>query len=235
MKRSLPVKVAIIDNSLFPEIYRPVVHWSKYLTVPWQAFRARERQWPSLNQDFTHFILTGSEATILEKELWVEEETELLRQLVDRGYPVLGSCWGHQLLAVALIGEQAVRRCEQPEIGWIEVKVTNPSSIIGASDNFYSFSIHFDEVCQVNDEFEVIATSPLCPIQAMAMKKKPVWGIQFHPEIEVDEAREFLQLLIENGIGETKYFERALTSSPQDSGQVKVIIHNFLKSTRREP
>lgn len=66
------------------------------------------------------------------------------------------------------------------------------------------------------------------------MKEKPVWGIQFHPEIDVDEARELLRLMIKNGVGKTEYFERALSSYPRDSGRIKTIVHNFLNSSQKE-
>ena len=50
------IKVAIVDNSIDPSVYQPVVHWTSFLDVPWQAFRALEGNLPNLNENFTHLI-----------------------------------------------------------------------------------------------------------------------------------------------------------------------------------
>ncbi|MCP2620178.1 type 1 glutamine amidotransferase [Candidatus Aminicenantes bacterium AC-334-K16] len=229
-----PIKVAIIDNSLDPNVYTPVAHWSKYFSVPWKAFRAQEGNWPSLKEGFTHFLLTGSEATILEKEKWVSEEMEFIREVVAAGYPLLGSCWGHQLLAVTLVGEGTVRRCHQPEVGWIKIEVAKPSFVLGEAEDFFSFTVHFDEVYRLSEKFEILASTSVCPIQAFQMKGQPVWGIQFHPEIEISEARDLLQRLINKGVPTAEYFQKVLASSPQDSGRIKTIVQRFLAARPRE-
>ena len=87
-----PVKVALIDNSMDPEIYRPVEHWSPFLNCPWEAFTARDHKFPGWDDGFTHVILTGSEASILEMAPWALEEAEVIREALDRGLAVLGSC-----------------------------------------------------------------------------------------------------------------------------------------------
>mgnify|MGYP001561920195 CR=1 FL=1 len=51
-------RVAIVDNSIDPAIYRPVEHWGRYLEAPWEAFLAREGRLPDPAR-FSHIILTG--------------------------------------------------------------------------------------------------------------------------------------------------------------------------------
>jgi len=82
-------RVALIDNSIDPGIYRPVEHWSRYLTIPWDAFIARKGRFPD-TADYTHIILTGSEASILERDAWVDAEASLVREAVAGGAAVLG-------------------------------------------------------------------------------------------------------------------------------------------------
>ena len=233
MTNQPPVKVALIDNSLDPSVYTPEIHWTKYFSVPWQSFRAVDGEWPSLEAGFTHFLLTGSEASILEREAWVREEMDLVWEVVEAGYPLLGSCWGHQLLALTLVGEKAVRRCQQPEIGWLKIKVTRASSLLGEKEDFYSFTIHFDEVGCLDERFEIMASTSTSPIQAFQLKGRPIWGIQFHPEIEIDEARELLHRMVDKGVPTADLFRRVLASPPRDSGRIKTIVDNFLAATRR--
>ncbi len=84
MTDSKRIEVAIVDNSVIPEIYRPVEHWSRHLDVPWQAYTAREGSLPDPSA-FSHIILTGSEASILEREPWVDAEAAMVREAVAAG------------------------------------------------------------------------------------------------------------------------------------------------------
>jgi len=108
-------KVAIINNAIYPDVYKPVEHWSRHLeSVKWEAFYALEERFPR-PEDFSHIILTGSEASILERAPWVEREADFVRDAFRRNLAILGSCYGHQLLALALAGSDRVGRCREPK------------------------------------------------------------------------------------------------------------------------
>ena len=76
----MEMKVAIVDNSIDSSIYNPIIHWKSYLKVEWEAFKAIKSHFPDLKKGYTHLILTGSEASILEREKWVNEEVELIQE-----------------------------------------------------------------------------------------------------------------------------------------------------------
>jgi GMP synthase-like glutamine amidotransferase len=224
------VRVAIIDNSIYPHLYKPVDHWKKYLSVPFKAFRAPEGRLPEVNDGFTHIILTGSEASIVERESWVQQEIDFVRQAFHKGLALLGSCYGHQLLILALLGEEHVRRAPQPEIGWIKIKAFQRHQLFGGKEEFYAFSIHFDEVINLKPPFHILAGTEICPVQAFEMKGERVWGLQFHPEINEEEARCFLNELILKGWPHQELFSQALRMEARDSGIIKPIISFFLRS-----
>jgi GMP synthase-like glutamine amidotransferase len=221
-------RVAIIDNSIFPDIYQPVAHWSRYLAVEWEAFTARRHMFPDLRL-FSHLILTGSEASILEPDPWVYEEAEVVRDAVRGGLAVLGSCWGHQLLAFALAGPGHVARSARPEIGWIRVRLAAETDLLGpAGERPSTFSIHFDEVRDLDGSFEVLASTDLCPVQAMRHKNSPVWGLQCHPEVDIPTGLKFLRDLVDRGFKGREALLEALASEPHDSGLIQRIIPAFL-------
>lgn len=224
------IKVAVVDNSIDSSIYDPVKHWGAYLDVPWESFKATENNFPDLIRGYTHIVLTGSEASILNREDWSYQEIEVIQKAVKRGLSILASCYGHQLLAIALAGPSRVRRCPYPEIGWVPIQINRKNDLLQGIDQIYSFSLHFDEVVSLGDEFYIFASTDKCSIQGFQWKNKPVWGIQMHPEISVLEGKKLLRKLISMNYKTRLFFERALNSAPHDSGHIRQIVNSFLFS-----
>jgi len=229
--KSDDIRVAIIDNSIDPTVYKPIDHWRTFLGVSWEAFRAVQGCFPDLDQGYTHIILTGSESSILDRENWVYEEVEVVQEALERGVPILGSCYGHQVLTLALRGPAHIRRSPQAEVGWIPLKIQKKNSLLGNEGKAYSFSLHFDEVVDLDDDFIVLASTPVCRAQAFQLRTRPVWGIQFHPEIHISAARELLENLIRLELKTSPLFEQALGTRPKDSGLIRKIVRHFLASS----
>jgi GMP synthase-like glutamine amidotransferase len=221
-------KIAIIDNCMDITVYNPVRHWMSYLDVDCEAFRAKEYQFPDLNEGFTHLILTGSEASILEREKWVYDEVEVVFEAVEKGIPILGSCYGHQLMALALAGPDHVRRCDQPEVGWPPITIEQDNTLLGEKGEVFSFSSHFDEVINLGKNFNILATSDHCAIQAFQLNNQPVWGLQFHPEMNIEEGQHYLKNRLAQGSEPFSLFKNALDSVPRDTGLINRIVDNFI-------
>lgn len=222
------VLVAVIDNSIDPSIYTPVEHWGKFLGVPFSAYRAPEGRFPGLKSRHSHFILTGSEASITEREPWVDDEVAFVQEAVARGFPVLGSCYGHQLLALALGGTGMVRRSARPEVGWYPIDILEKNDLLGEKGTLYAFCSHFDEVVGLGNGYRVLASTPSCQIQAFELIGRPVWGVQFHPEIDIPDARRFLRRLANLDLPTSPVFAAALRTEARDSGIVRRIVGRFL-------
>ncbi|MBX5467777.1 MAG: glutamine-hydrolyzing GMP synthase [Firmicutes bacterium] len=103
-------------------------------------------------------------------------------QLFDLGIPVLGICYGMQLMAHLLGGE--VIPAEQPEYGrrWMTQVVDNPllADVPQTSPVWMS---HGDRVRQVPPGFEVLARTETTPVAAMGDRRRNLWGVQYHPEV----------------------------------------------------
>jgi GMP synthase-like glutamine amidotransferase len=222
------LRVAIVDNAIYPDLYRPVDHWRTWLGgTPWESFYAPGGKLPALS-GFSHVILTGSEASILQREPWADREVEFAREAFEAGRAILGSCYGHQLLALALAGPAHIGRCREPEIGWIPIEVKAPSPLLGDAGPAYTFSVHFDEVRDLREPFEVLASTATCPVQAFGVKGRNVWGLQIHPEIDVHAAREILSKFGSIFPKVQPLYARALASEPRDSGLIVKIVSAFL-------
>ena len=221
-------KIAVIDNSLDHSIYNPIRHWKICLDHDFKIFKATENHFPDV-RDFTHIILTGSEASVLQREKWACDEIDLVKEAEERNVSLLGSCYGHQILAVALAGSQHVRRSDHPEIGWIQVDIIGEDGSLGTKRHAFCFSSHLDEVVNLPDEFLVLASSANCQIQAFRQKNRSVWGLQIHPEMNISEAQWYLEKRVENKHEPLQLFQAALNSEPMDSGLIHHMLNNFLR------
>lgn len=220
-------RLAVIDNAIDHSIYNPIRHWKICLEIDFDIFKATSHQFPD-TQDFTHIILTGSEASILQREKWVYDEIELVKEAAERGVALLGSCYGHQLLAVALAGPHHVQGCANPEIGWISISIIRADDFLGDERSAFCFSSHLDEVKELPDEFLVFASSDLCQVQGFRLRNQPIWGLQIHPEMNINEAQRYLKKRVENKHEPLQLFQAAMNSQPRDSGLIHQVVKNFL-------
>ncbi len=121
-------------------------------------------------------ILSGGPTSVYEDDLGLSQE------LLDLTIPILGICWGHQFIAHSLGGK--VRHGDRGEYGHSVVIVDDEDEILrGMPERFRAWVSHRDEVAALPPDFASLAHSESCGIEAMRHKKKPVFGVQFHPEV----------------------------------------------------
>lgn len=100
-----------------------------------------------------------------------------------REIPILGICLGHQLLSTVFGGE--VRTAEAGVYADAEIVVDCEDRILrGLGPSFSAWVSHKDEVKTAPPGFQVLAHSDTCEIEAMAHEDLPLFGVQFHPEVE---------------------------------------------------
>ncbi len=104
--------------------------------------------------------------------------------LFDLGVPILGICYGIQLLAHLLGGR--VERATEREYGPATVRVDRPVGPFGrfqAGDSIEVWMSHGDSLVEAPAGFTPIGTSPNTPLCAVANEARSIYGIQFHPEV----------------------------------------------------
>ena len=139
-------RVLILDGSIWPEICRSVDHWRALLgSVSADAVHSSfGDKVPSLGR-YSHLVVTGCEASITKHEPWYDAEVEAIREAFRLGMAILGSCFGHQMLAVALSGREHAAASSTPEVGWIEVEVTEKDELFeGLPNPFHVFAAHYE-------------------------------------------------------------------------------------------
>jgi GMP synthase-like glutamine amidotransferase len=134
---------------------------------------------------FDRVYLSGSERSVFEEADWISAQLDFIRGCIDRSTPIMGICFGHQMIVRALYGKDALKRREVPEVGWPDIRFGDHWLFTGFSSPLPAFNFHFDEVVDGRiDDFSIIAGSDACPVHAIVHKEVPVVGVQFHPEIK---------------------------------------------------
>jgi len=122
-------------------------------------------------------ILTGGPSSCYE-----ENSATYSKELFELGIPVLGLCYGAQLMQHLLGGK--VERASVREYGKSELSVDNRSVIFSdVKTKSICWMSHFDYISQVAPGFTITATTPDCPVAACENKEKNLYAIQFHPEV----------------------------------------------------
>lgn len=149
-------------------------------------------------------VITGSPAMVTEQSAWMQTTADWLRTAVDTGLPVLGICFGHQLLAWALGGDVGWNPRGR-EIGTVPVRLTSPGEndpLLGAlPPSFPAHVTHRQSVLRLPDGARLLASSEREPHQAFAVGAT-AWGVQFHPEFSAAAMRGYLEQFAAELVGE---------------------------------
>lgn len=122
-------------------------------------------------------ILTGGPSSCYE-----EGAATCSPELFELGIPVLGLCYGAQLMAHVLGGR--VARAEVREYGKTEVDVDNTSKLFAdVTPHTVCWMSHFDYIAEMAPGFRAVATTENCPVAAAECVEKGLYAIQFHPEV----------------------------------------------------
>ena len=111
------------------------------------------------------------------------EESPLCdKAIFELGIPVLGICYGSQLMSHVLGGKVATAPVS--EYGKTNVDIDNSSKLFdGVSENTICWMSHTDYIEKAPEGFKIIAKTPVCPVAAMECPEKNLYAVQFHPEV----------------------------------------------------
>src|SRR5882672_10899146 len=141
-------------------------------------------------------IVTGSVKSVLHPEPWMDGPGSLLRRAEHLGVPLLGVCFGCQILAQAR-GGRVLRSPAGWEIGAIEVTLSAAARLDPLFEGLPSplpvLATHEDRVETLPPGGVLLAGNDSAPIQAFRVGEN-VWGVQFHPEATTGILGELIQL-----------------------------------------
>lgn len=123
-------------------------------------------------------ILTGGPNSVYD-----EESPHCDKKIFELGIPVLGICYGTQLLAWSVGGE--VSPCVTGEYGKTEMTVCVSSPLFaGLEKDQIGLMSHTDQITKLPEGFKSVAHTSVCPNAAVQCEERKLYGVQFHPEVE---------------------------------------------------
>jgi GMP synthase-like glutamine amidotransferase len=222
-------RILFLDNAIKNDTYSAPDLWRPLLVYPFDVFRTAFGEWPSELSAYSHILITGSSASVLEDMDWMKTGAELIESAVNQGKVILGSCFGHQIIARALFGMQSVRKRQIPEIGWPDIEIMADDPLLGNAGRIVNtFIFHYDEVCSVPEKSAaIIARSKACEILGFKVLDKPVWGIQPHFEMGIVEGLDYLDKVSGEHIPTRQSFFNSDHSLPKDNGWIAPLMKAF--------
>ncbi|MEZ6142081.1 MAG: glutamine-hydrolyzing GMP synthase [Zavarzinella sp.] len=122
-------------------------------------------------------IFSGGPASVYEKG-----SPQIDPEILQLDLPILGICYGMQIMCQAMGLE--VARAKEREFGRAAIQILNHSSLLaGLPAETIVWMSHGDQVKESIADLEVLANTPTCPLAAVKHRKKPYYGLQFHPEV----------------------------------------------------
>lgn len=122
-------------------------------------------------------IFTGGPNSVYD-----EASPHYQKEIFELGIPILGICYGSQLMAYTLGG--TVETAPVSEYGHTEVEIDNTDVIFeGVSSKTVCWMSHTDYIAKAPEGFKVTAHTPVCPVASMACPEKKLYATQFHPEV----------------------------------------------------
>lgn len=159
-----------------------------------RVVRPPHEPWQATTSGFDAIVISGSAASIVEPPPWEAALEQLVCEAAARDVPVLGVCFGHQVIARALFGPEAVATSATAELGWIDVRHDGDAPLFDEVPTpFRTFASHREEVSGQHPGMQVFASSADCTNQAFRIEGTRLWGVQFHSEIALVEATRLLE------------------------------------------
>ena len=175
-------------------------------------------------------IVSGSHAMVTDRENWSEGLAIWLKHCVAEHTPVLGICYGHQLLAYAMGGEVGYR-AQGIEIGTRSVSVTEHAAQDALFKNlpaqFPAQLVHSQSVLRLPPGATLLACSADEPHQAFRVGNC-AWGVQFHPEFSANTMRAYIQQKADY-LAEQQQNPEALSASVEDTPQASTLLQWFAR------
>lgn len=176
-----------IKHGEYPDMFRTVLLAAEP-GVDVRSYDVENGVLPTANDACDGYVITGSRRSVYEPLPWIEGLTEWVRKAADDGTPLVGVCFGHQLVAQALGGRTA-----KADRGWTigvqSYDLDRPLPFDAGRKSLRLIHSHQDQVMELPRGAERIGGNAACPIALYGIGDR-VLCVQGHPEFSPEYARD---------------------------------------------
>ncbi len=187
------------------------------------TFSVVDDQFPESAEAADGWVITGSRHGAYEDHPWIPPLEDLIRAIRDRGAPLIGVCFGHQIIAQALGG-----KVEKFDGGWAVGRTQYDFDGDVVTLNAW----HQDQVVALPEGARVLGTNAFCQ-NAMVAYGDTIWTVQAHPEYGDDFIQGLMQTRGKGVVPENLLQDAAnRQDGPDSNGQIGRYMADFLKKAR---
>lgn len=237
------MKVAILETDILRDNLQPTyVGYGRMFQqlfgrvgVDWEMpiFSVIQGEYPETIDDFDAFLITGSKHDAFADDAWIVRLRDYSRQLFEAGKPLVGICFGHQLLAHALGG-----RAERAGSGWglgvMHYQLDEQPDFIDSDQNVSLLVSHRDQVTALPPGAKPLLSNNFCPLAAFFIPNQ-VLCFQGHPEFSKDYERALLEYREEDVSSEQMARIRASLDEEHQGERIAQWMKSFLEQATNAP
>lgn len=187
-------------------------------------------------EGFAGVIVTGSAAMVTERHGWSERSAGWLREAAHAGTPLLGICYGHQLIAHALGGEVGDNPAGR-EMGTVCLQLAPPAQadplFAGLPARFPAQATHLQSVLRLPEGATVLASSEQDATHAFRWGER-AWGVQFHPEFSTTHMRGYIRAR-EDALAREGHCGKRLARGVSAAPHARRVLRRFVRHARQHP
>lgn len=181
-------------------------------------------------RDVSAIIITGSHSMVTDYDNWRINLSQWLRDIIHKPVPVLGICYGHQLLAQAL-GGYVDYHPKGKEIGTVNIELTDQGKkdplMSALPETFLGHVTHAQTVITLPADGRLLAKNDYEKHHAFSINKN-IWGVQFHPEFNAAVTRAYIDEQKESLMREGYDLDK-LYNSVQEHKYGKLLLRRFIE------
>lgn len=233
------MKLAILETDILYDSLRPTYrgYGTMFETLlrgagspDWQIsiYPVIDGHYPADINDYHAYLITGSKYDSFAEDGWIVQLRSYVQALFNAGKPMVGICFGHQLLAHALGGRAG--RCQAGwGLGVMQYQMDAHPEFVDAQHPVHLIVSHQDQVLSLPPAAQRLLSNDFCPNAGFYIPDR-VLAIQGHPEFDIDYAKALLSMRAHQFTGEFLETVHQSYRTPHDGVRVGLWMRRFIES-----